>query len=207
MSRARRSCYATDKNLNSLFKCVWPIRPFTNWFRTAPVFPDWLLTCLYKNRSKKFRHHVPGPRAKKTQSWPHGQAVKRKVDCIMLGGKELDTGLGPLTWCQEGDLKSWTHAFWNRTPLGSATTLPLLLHLCHFNNLQWCYNYLFSNPCSDWCLVCLRKDWAYREGVELLGFSVNRLQQGEVAGDATLGHSEKRIVVIQEEMELGVLGL
>lgn len=207
MSRARRSCYATDKNLNSLFKCVWPIRPFTNWFRTAPVFPDWLLTCLYKNRSKKFRYHVPGPRAKKTQSWPHGQAVKRKVDCIMLGGKELDTGLGPLTWCQEGDLKSWTHAFWNRTPLGGATTLPLLLHLCHFNNLQWCYNYLFSNPCSDWCLVCIRKDWAYREGVELLGFSVNRLQQGEVAGDATLGHSEKRIVVIQEEMELGVLGL
>ena len=113
---------------------------------------------------------------------------------------------GPLTWCQEGDLKSWTHAFWNRTPLGRATTLPLL-HLCHFNNLQWCYNYLFSNPCSDWCLVCIQKDWAYREGVELLGFSVNRLQQGEVAGDATLGHSEKRIVVIQEEMELGVLGL
>lgn len=41
----------------------------------------------------------------------------------------------------------------------------------------------------------------------MLSFSVNRLQQGEVAGDATLGHSEKGIVIIQEEMELRVLGL
>lgn len=55
--------------------------------------------------------------------------------------------------------------------------------------------------------MCLQEDLAYREGVYLLGFSVNRLQQGEVAGDATLSHGEKRIVIVQEEMELGILGL
>lgn len=47
----------------------------------------------------------------------------------------------------------------------------------------------------------------YREGVELLGLPVHGLQQGEVAGDATLSHSEKRGVVIQEEVDLGILGL
>lgn len=47
----------------------------------------------------------------------------------------------------------------------------------------------------------------YREGVELLDLPVHRLQQGEVAGDATLSHSEKRGVVVQEEMELWILGL
>lgn len=55
--------------------------------------------------------------------------------------------------------------------------------------------------------MCLRELLAYREGVKLLDFSVDRLQQGEVAGDTTLGHSEKRIVIVQKEMELGVLGL
>lgn len=55
--------------------------------------------------------------------------------------------------------------------------------------------------------MCLHLHLTYREGVKLLDFSVDRLQQGEVASDATLSHSEKRIVIVQEEMELGILGL
>jgi len=55
--------------------------------------------------------------------------------------------------------------------------------------------------------MCFQMCLAYREGIKLLDFSVNRLQQGEVAGDATRSHSEKRIVVIQKEMELWILGL
>lgn len=48
---------------------------------------------------------------------------------------------------------------------------------------------------------------AYREGVELLELSVHGLQQREVAGDAALGHSENRVVIVQKEVELGVLRL
>lgn len=55
--------------------------------------------------------------------------------------------------------------------------------------------------------MCLQVHLAYREGVKLLDFSVDRLQQCEVAGDTTLSHSEKRIIIVQKEMELGVLGL
>lgn len=55
--------------------------------------------------------------------------------------------------------------------------------------------------------MCPQVHLAYREGVKLLDFSVDRLQQGEVAGDATLSHSEKCIVIVQKEMELGILGL
>lgn len=50
-------------------------------------------------------------------------------------------------------------------------------------------------------------DLTHGEGVELLDLPVHGLQQGEVAGDATLGHSEKRGVVVQEEVELRILGL
>lgn len=60
---------------------------------------------------------------------------------------------------------------------------------------------LNNAQCAFKCIL------AYQERVKLLDFSVNRLQQGEVAGDATLSHSEKRIVIIQKEMELGILGL
>lgn len=55
--------------------------------------------------------------------------------------------------------------------------------------------------------MCLQVHLAYREGVKLLDFSVNRLQQGEVAGDATLSHGEKHTVIVQKEMELGIPGL
>lgn len=48
--------------------------------------------------------------------------------------------------------------------------------------------------------MCLQVYLAYQEGVKLLDFPVNGLQQGEVAGDATLSHSEKRIVIVQKQM-------
>lgn len=108
---------------------------------------------------------------------------------MLVGGSKTFLSDQAKTFC-----KSTLLQIINSSPALLLSSFTVFLLLCNFNDLQQ-------------CLMCLQVHSAYREGVKLLDFSVNRLQQGEVAGDATLSHSEKCIVIIQEEMELGILSL
>lgn len=90
--------------------------------------------------------------------------------------------------------------------LSTTSRLTSLLLLGHFKPSKDAGIDFFPTTCSSAWRV-FQGDLTHREGVELLDLPVHGLQQGEVAGDATLSHSEKCGVVIQEEMELRVLGL
>lgn len=104
--------------------------------------------------------------------------------------------------------QSWGHGEGEFKMLLSTTSrLTSLLLLGHFKPSKDAGIDFFPPHALNSACRVFQGDLTHREGVELLDLPVHGLQQGEVAGDATLSHSEKRGVVIQEEMELRVLGL
>lgn len=91
--------------------------------------------------------------------------------------------------------------------LSTLSSFTALLLLGHFTTSKDAGSGPFPPlaPSSAWRVF--QGHGTHGEGVELLDLPVHGLQQGEIAADATLSHSEKRGVVVQEEMQLRVLGL